>query len=274
MDVQILGPLSISEHNRDATPSARKPKQLLSLLLLNEGRVVSTDSLITEIWDTRPPRSVQTTLQTYVVQVRRLLSEALQIPVGKVARDVLLTRNGGYTLILRDANFDLYRFRSLEQAGMGAFEEGDEESAVRIFDQALALWRGNALADVEVGRLLEPEVARLEQSRLTVVECRLETELRRGRHRQSLSELASLTARYDDNENLHALYMLALYRAGHRGKALERYRSFHKWMRDELGLEPSPRLQRLHHAVLDGDPALDEALAQDDLIAGLSGRGR
>ncbi|WP_416971107.1 AfsR/SARP family transcriptional regulator [Streptomyces sp. 4F14] len=273
MDVRLLGPLSLSAHNRDATPSARKPKQLISLLLLNEGGVVSTGSLISEIWDTQPPRSVQTTLQTYVVQVRKLLSEALQIPVGKVAGNVLLTRNGGYTLVLPDANFDLYRFRSLEQAGMGAFEDGDDESASRIFAQALALWRGNALADVEVGRMLEPEVARLEQSRLTVVECRLEIELRRGRHRQSLSELASLTARYDDNENLHVLYMLALYRSGYRGKALEKYRSFHKWMRDELGLDPSPRLQRLHHAVLDADPALDEAADRDDLTAVLSGRG-
>ncbi|GAV38931.1 transcriptional regulatory protein EmbR [Streptomyces acidiscabies] len=273
MDIRILGSLSLSEHGRDATPSARKPKQLISLLLLNEDRVVSTESLISEIWDTRPPRSVQTTLQTYVVQVRKLLSEALQIPVGKVARNVLLTRNGGYTLILRDADFDLYRFRSLEQAGMTAFEEGDDESAVRTFDQALALWRGNALADVEAGRMLEPEVARLEQSRLTVMECRLEIELRRGRHRQSLGELASLTARYDDNENLHALYMLALYRSGYRGKALEKYRSFHKWMRDELGLDPSPRLQRLHHAVLDGDPALDGATAREGLSAVLpSGR--
>lgn len=267
MDVRILGLLAVSHHDRDATPSARKPRQLLSLLLLSEGEVVSTKSLISEIWDTRPPKSVQTTLQTYVVQIRKYLSKALQIPATTVAGNVLLTRNGGYMLTLRDANVDLYEYRRLEQSGMRAFETRDDETAVRLFDQALALWRGRALADVELGRVLEPEVARLEQSRLTVVECRLETELRRGRHRQSLSELASLTARYDDNENLHALYMLALYRAGRRSQALERYRSFRKWMWDELGLEPSPRLQRLHHALLDGAPTLDEVPALDKLGA-------
>ncbi|TDD34070.1 hypothetical protein E1287_17815 [Actinomadura sp. KC06] len=258
MDIRILGPLAVTHRDRTAVPSARKPRQVLSALLLSEGEVVSTDALISEIWDTRPPKSVQTTLQTYVMQVRKHLSRALRIPAAEIAGEVLITRNGGYTLELRGATVDLYEYRSLERAGMTALEMRDDEQAVRIFDQALALWRGRALADVELGRVLEPEVARLERSRLTIVESRLEAELRRGRHRESLSELTSLTARYSYNENLHALYMLALYRSGLRSKALEIYRELRAWMIEELGIEPSPRLQQLHHSLLTGAPELDE----------------
>jgi DNA-binding SARP family transcriptional activator len=230
---------------------------VLSLLLLNEGKVVSKNSLISEIWDLRPPKSVQTTLQTYVMQIRKHLSKALDMPATGIAKSVLLTRNGGYTLTLRDSTIDLQQYRSLERAGMSAFEKRDDDGAVRIFDQALALWRGAAFADVEHGRVLEPEVAGLEQSRLTIVECRLEAELRRGRHRESLSELASLSARYKHNESLHFLYLLALYRSGWRGKALQMYHELRELMIEELGLDPSPRLQQLHQALLTGSPVLD-----------------
>ena len=200
LDVRILGPLVVAHHDLNATPSARKPRKLLSLLLLNEGKVVATSALISELWDLRPPKSVQTTLQTYVMQIRKNLSVALGIPVVDVARNMLLTRNGGYLLMLGGATIDLYEFRALERDGLHAFEMRDNENAVRIFDKALALWRGRALADVELGRVLEPEVAGLEQSRLTIVECRIEAELRRGRHRESLGALASLTAQHSLNE--------------------------------------------------------------------------
>ena len=192
------------------------------------------------------------------MQIRKNLSVALGIPVVDVARNMLLTRNGGYLLMLGGATIDLYEFRALERDGLHAFEMRDNENAVRIFDKALALWRGRALADVELGRVLEPEVAGLEQSRSTIVECRIEAELRRGRHRESLGALASLTAQHSLNENLRALYMLALYRSGRRGAALEAYHRLRALMVDEMGLEPSRRLRRLHHVLLTGDPALDE----------------
>jgi SARP family transcriptional regulator, regulator of embCAB operon len=256
MDIRVLGPLAVTHGASDATPSARKPRQVLSLLLLNEGQVVSTDSLIAEIWDLRPPKSVQTTLQTYVMQIRKRLSTALRTPVTDVARRLLVTRNNGYTLLLNDASVDLHKYRSLERIGMHAFREQDDERAVDAFSEALALWRGRALADVEVGRMLEPEVVGLEQSRSTIVEYRLEAELRRGRHRESLSELASLTAQYPYNENLNALYMLALHRSGCRHIALEVFRKLRESMIDELGLDPSPRLQQLHHAVIADTGAL------------------
>lgn len=258
MDIRVLGPLAVTHRSRSATPSARKQRQVLSLMLLGEGEVVSKSSIIGEIWDLRPPKSVHTTIQTYVMQIRKRLSAALRIPVPEVSRNVLVTRNGGYMLTLRDASIDLNEYRSLERDGMSAFAARDDEKAVPAFDQALALWRGEALADVEHGRVLEPAVAGLEQSRLTIVECRIEAELRRGRHRESLSELALLTAQHSYNENLRALYMLALYRSGRRSGALETYHKLRELMIDQLGIEPSTRLRRLHQALLAGAPALDE----------------
>jgi DNA-binding SARP family transcriptional activator len=252
MDIRVLGPLVVAHHGHSAVPSARKPRKVLSLLIFNEGAVVSTNALISEIWEDRPPRSVQTTLQTYVMQIRKQLATVLRISAAEVATKVLLTRNNGYMLVLPEADIDMRRYRFLELAGMRSFEEHDDARAERMFSQALELWRGTVLADVEHGPVLQPEVAGLEQSRLTMIECHIEVKLRRGRYHETLGELASLTAQHTYNENLHAQYMLALYRSGSRGKALETYSRLRESMVDGLGLEPSSRLQKLHHAFLAG----------------------
>jgi DNA-binding SARP family transcriptional activator len=111
--------------------------------------------------------------------------------------------------------------------------------------------------DVEHGPLMRAEVARLEQSRLTVTERKIATELRLGRHLDTLSELASLVVRHRFHEDLHAQFMLALHRSGNRNRALEVFHLLRSSMIDELGLEPSPKVQRLHHAILAAEPELD-----------------
>jgi SARP family transcriptional regulator, regulator of embCAB operon len=258
MDARVLGPLVVQHNDRQAVPTARKPRQVLSLLLLNDARIVSTAALLQELWDCRPPRSAMTTLQTYVLQLRKLLAEALDTPQAVVAKEILQTRSVGYQLNLPGGARDLYEYRQLERVGQCALHAGDDSASVEAFSRALALWRGSALGDVEHGQMLEAEVARLEQSRLTMVECRLESELRLGRHRESLSELAELVVRHSYNENLHAQYMLALHRSGCRTRALDVYHRLRASMINELGLEPSPRLQRLHCAMLTAAPHLDE----------------
>ncbi|WP_028936627.1 AfsR/SARP family transcriptional regulator [Pseudonocardia spinosispora] len=258
MDALVLGSLVLQHGDRQAVPTARKPRQVLSLLVLNEGDIVPTTSLLRELWDERPPRSAMTTLQTYVLQLRKLLAEALGTTQAEVARDVLRTGGTGYQLCLPGTVLDLEKYRGLERAGQHALEASDDDAATDLFSEALALWRGRALGDVEHGPMLRAEAARLEQSRLTMVECRLEAELRLGRHRESLSELAALVVQHSYNENLYAQYMLALYRSGCRTRALDIYRRLRASMVDELGLEPSPRLQRLQRAVLTAAPHLDD----------------
>ncbi|WP_290062361.1 AfsR/SARP family transcriptional regulator [Amycolatopsis solani] len=249
--------MTVTGRSGAAAPTARKPRQVLALLVLGEGEVLSVDSIVRELWDGQPPKSVLTTVQTYVMLIRRLLSAGLGMTGAEVARRALITRNSGYLLTLPDAGVDLRAYRSLEREGMRAFERRDDERAVRLFDDALGLWRGRAFADVELGGVLGPEVAGLEQSRLTLKECRIEAELRRGRHREMLSELTVLTAQNSYNENLHALYMLALHRSGHRGRALQTYHDLRAQMIGELGVEPSRRVQQLHQAVLTGAAAAE-----------------
>jgi SARP family transcriptional regulator, regulator of embCAB operon len=258
VEMRVLGPLVARHEAAQAVPSAGKPRKVLALLLLNEQQMVPVSALVSELWDGEPPRSALTTLQTYVLQLRKLFADALGLSSSQVAKQVLQTRNGGYLFSPGQAALDLREYRRLERTGLSALRGGDDAGAVETFDRALGLWRGSVLSDVEHGRLLQAEVARLEQSRLTMVEYQMEAELRLGRHRESLSDLAGLVVQHRFHENLHAQFMLALHRSGCRTRALEVYHRLRASMIDELGLEPSPTLQWLHHAVLTSEPQLDE----------------
>jgi DNA-binding SARP family transcriptional activator len=257
MKIKVLGPLVVSNGVNQAVPTARKPRKVFSLLLLNNSQVVPVSSLLTELWDDAPPKTALTTLQTYVLTLRKLLATAFGISQAEVARDVLQTRSNGYSFAAQPGDLDLHDYRRLEGAGECALQIGDDAEAVRLFRQALGIWRGSVLLDVEHGRLLQAEAARLEQSRLTMLERRIEAELRLGRHRDTLSDLASLVVQHPFHEDLHAQFMLALYRSGRRTRALEVFHQLRTSLIDELGLEPSVKLQRLQQAVLASSPDLD-----------------
>ncbi|MET7760685.1 AfsR/SARP family transcriptional regulator [Streptomyces sp. NPDC005393] len=267
MRVNVLGPLTLRHGALSGVPSAMKPRKVLSLLVLGDGRMVPVRSLMAELWGDQPPRTGLTTLQTYILQVRKLLAQVLGIPSAMVAREVLQTRPGGYALVLRPGQLDVHDYRNLVTEGEGALEAGHERAADAAFRQALALWQGPALVDVTpLGRPLQAEVARLEQSRLTVTERGIETRLRLGGHLEALSDLASLVVEHRFHEGIHGQYMLALHRSGQRTRALAVYQRLRMAMTEELGLEPSAKLQRLQQAVLASDPRLDHEV-------GTPGRG-
>ena len=262
VELRVLGTLSVRYNCVQAVPSARKPRQVLSLLMLSHGRVVPTSVLLAELWGDLPPRSAVPTFQGYVCQLRKSFALALGIPVMTVAESVLRTHGSGYSLaVAADTYFDLTEYRRLEAAALRYFDARDDAEAVETADRALALWHGPALADVAHGTVLAVEVAALEQARSTLLECRMEARLRLGRHRESLSELGALVMRDNYNENLNAQYMLALYRSGCRERALSVYQRLRTTMVRELGLEPSPWLQRLHSALIAADPRLDDRQA-------------
>ncbi|GAA2347095.1 AfsR/SARP family transcriptional regulator [Streptomyces violaceusniger] len=267
MRVSVLGPLTLGLGARSGVPSAMKPRKVLSLLLLNAGRMVPVQSLMAELWGDQPPRTGLTTLQTYILHLRKLLAEGLGMSSAAVTRDVLQTRPGGYAMVVSPGELDVHEYRDLVAEGEGALEAGDERTADTSFRRALALWQGPALVDVTPhGRPLQAEVARLEQSRLTVTERGIETRLRLGGHLEVLSDLASLVVEHRFHEGLHGQYMLALHRSGQRTRALTVYQRLRMAMTEELGLEPSAKLQRLQQAVLVSDPRLDQE-------AGAPGRG-
>jgi SARP family transcriptional regulator, regulator of embCAB operon len=258
MSVQLLGPFTAWMGQRPVTPSAAKQSQILALLALNAGRVVTVATLAEELWGDAPPRSSATTLQPYVLHLRNRLAAAG--PGG--TREYLGTRHSGYLLDAGCCQTDVEEFGRLARFGRQAAEAGDQRAASDLLGRALALWRGPVLVDVPLGRVLELEAASLEATRLGVLERRIEADLALRRHADLVGELTLLVARNPMNENFCALLMTALYRSGHAGRALESYRRLRTVLRSELGLEPCPRLQQLQQAVLSGDLALDSAAAQ------------
>lgn len=255
MEINVLGPLTASEAGTSIVPSAAKPRQILAVLALNANHVVTVTRLMEELWGSDLPRSAPTTLQTYILQLRRKLSAALGSVTG--AKDVLATRHSGYQLSMDASAVDAWQFDQLTVAGYAAYEAGDAARASRRLSEALNLWRGPALVDLQHGTLLEVEVMRLRESRLAALERRLDADLAMRRHHELLGELAGLTAEFPLHENLHAQFMLALYRCGRPSQALEAFRRLRSGLVDELGLEPSARVQRLQRAILSADPVLD-----------------
>lgn len=255
INVRLLGPLSAHLDHRQIAPSAAKQRQILALLALNTGRVVTVSTLVEELWGDYPPRSSATTLQTYILQLRNRLAAASLGESG--ARAVLSTRHGGYMLEETACETDVDEFDCLSAAGRTAAEIGDHRAASEQLGRALSLWRGPALVDVQLGRVLELEATSLEETRLGVLERRIEVDLALGRHTDLLGELTLLAARNPMNENFCALLITALYRSGHAARALKAFQRVRTVLRDELGIEPCPRLRRLQQAILSRDPALE-----------------
>ncbi|MEW1956732.1 AfsR/SARP family transcriptional regulator [Kineococcus sp. NPDC059986] len=261
MDVKLLGPLEAGVDGIGTAPTAAKPRQVLALLALNPGRVVPVSTLVDELWGERVPRSAATTLQTYVLQLRRMLTVALA-PCGLAAKDVLVTRHAGYGLDIAPGAVDVHRFDELRTAGRAAAEAGDAHAASDLLGRALDLWRGPALVDVETGPVLSIEVAGMEENRLAVLEARIDADLTLGRHGAVLGELAVLTARHPLHETFCAQYMTALYRAGRASRALAEFTRLRHTLDEELGLEPTLPLRRLQEAVLRSDERLDAGRPQ------------
>jgi 8-oxo-dGTP pyrophosphatase MutT (NUDIX family) len=164
-----------------------------------------------------------------------------------------VTQPPGYVLRVDPSDVDLGRFEQLvSEAGRAA-----PDSAARKLGEALALWRGPALADLAYESFAQVEIARLEEMRLAVLEQRIDADLARGRHAQLVGELEALVARHPLRERLRGQLMLALYRSARQAEALEAYRAARRELQEELGLEPSAELKQLEQAILRQDPDLD-----------------
>lgn len=267
MDVKVLGPVSVTQGRRSVMPTAGKPRQVLSLLALNADRLVTVPTLMEEIWGEAPPRSAATTLQTYIMQLRRLIARALAGDPHTQPKDVLVTQPGGYLLQVSPGEVDSFEFGRLAAAGRRAFADGDDAGCSELLGRALALWRGPALVDVSVGRVLELEALGLEEARMAALERRIQADLNLGRHGELIGELRVLAARHPMNEHLHMQLMIALYRSGHAWRALEAFHTLRRALNDELGLEPSIQVHRLQQAILTGDLALELSTGGDRLRA-------
>jgi DNA-binding SARP family transcriptional activator len=215
-------------------------------------------TLMDELWDGHAPKTAPAAVQNYVFQQRTKFAEVTGQNTDTVGSEILCTARNGYEFVAEPTQFDLRTYHQLERAGEAAMADGDLVTAAQDFREALSLWRGPALADVEPGPRIRAELAGLEQSRATMLDHRIELELRLGRHREILGELTVLVSHERFHEDLHAQFIIALYRCGYRARALEAFHRLRKDMVSKFGLEPSPRLQQYYRAVLTCDPGLDE----------------
>ncbi|MFF0885118.1 BTAD domain-containing putative transcriptional regulator [Streptomyces sp. NPDC003456] len=258
MDIAVLGALDVRENGVSVTPTAPKPRQVLALLALHADQMVPVATLTEELWGQKPPRSARTTLQTYVLQLRELISAAIerdpQDAPARTAKDVLVTSPGGYLLNTSHGASDVREFERLAGTGYRAMDAGDFAGAARQLRDALSLWTGSALADVHTGAQLDMETRRLEETRLCALDQRIEADLRLGRHRELLGELTVLVSRYRTHETLHGQFMLALHRSGRRSEALDVYQRLRTALVRELGLEPSAGLRRMQRSILVSGP--------------------
>jgi DNA-binding SARP family transcriptional activator len=243
MDFRLLGPLEVvSEHDQPIALGGVKQRSVLAALLLQANEVVSTDRLIDQLWGAAPPATAAKSIQVYVSRLRKALGE------GRLS-----THGHGYLLRAEPEELDLARFEQLAGEARRAAPEG----AARKLREALALWRGPALADLAYERFAQVEIARLEEMRLAVLEQRIDADLACGRHAELVGELEALVARHPLRERLRCQLMLALYRSARQAEALEAYRAARRELQEELGLDPSTELRQLEQAILRQDAALD-----------------
>jgi DNA-binding SARP family transcriptional activator len=271
---RLLGPLEVRSDGEAVALPGGKPSALLARLLLDARRVVPVDALVDSLW-ADAPASAHKVVQVYVSQLRKALGPA-QIE----------TRAPGYVVRAGPGELDLARFESLVAA---AHNTGEPSRRAKVLRQALALWRGPALAEFRNAPFAQAASRRLAELRLNALELRLEADLQLGEDASVVPELESLVAQEPLREALRRQLMLALYRSGRQAEALERYREGRRVLVEELGIEPSRALQELEHAILRQDPALDLARGRQrrrrgavvalgsglvDLLAPLCGDGR
>jgi DNA-binding SARP family transcriptional activator len=241
VEFRILGPLEVVQGRPLALGGARQ-RALLALLLTRANEVVSTDRLIDELWGERPPKAADNALQYHVSRLRKLLAPS----------ETIVTKEPGYLIRVGPDDLDLLRFERLVEEG----QRSSPEAAARLLRQALALWRGPALADVAHESFAQPEILRLEELRLVALERRIDADLALSRDAELVAELEALVRTHPLRERLRAQLMLALYRSGRQADALKVYRETRRLLVDELGIEPSPILHELEQAILHQDPEL------------------
>jgi predicted ATPase/DNA-binding SARP family transcriptional activator len=244
----LLGPLAVwTTDGRAVGVPEVKVRALLANLLVQEGRAISADKLAEDLWGDRPPGNPVNTLQTKVSQLRRTLEKA-----EPGSRELVVHQAPGY--LLRTDAVDALRFRALARQ---AKETEDSQAKISLLSDALALWRGPALAEFADESFAAPAIQRLEEERLVALEERAEARLALGEHSGLVGELGDLVGRDPLRERLRGLQLRALYRAGRQTEALESYSELRARLAEELGLEPGPELTALHQAILKQDPALD-----------------
>ena len=241
MQIRVLGYFEVDVDDRSVAVGGPKQRAVLAMLGLEANRTVSADRLAAGLWGEELPPSAGKMIQTYVSRLRHGMAEDGEAEI--------LTHGRGYELRIDPELVDVHRLERLVAEAA--------RSNTQAAREALALFRGEPLADLADEPFATTEIPRLERLRETAAELAIDADLAAGRHQEVLPEIDALLGRSSLREHLHAQRMLALYRCGRQADALEAYRYARRTLVDEIGVEPGPDLRRLHEAILRQDPALD-----------------
>jgi predicted ATPase/DNA-binding SARP family transcriptional activator len=237
----MLGPFEVRDDDGAAAdvPGDRL-RALVIALALEPGRVVQRGTLVDWIWGEQPPADAANALQRLVSRLRKVL------PDGSIEG-----RSGGYRLAVDPENVDAVRFERLVSQG----RDDTEAQRVGRLREALALWRGSAMQDLELpdSTAFDAAVTRLERLRLTAMEDRYDAEIALGHGADLVEELTDLVDANPMRERFVAALMRALAAAGRGNEALQVYERIKETLADELGVDPSPELSALHVALLRGE---------------------
>ena len=215
IDYRLLGPIEVRVDGQILNIGGLRQRALLAVLLLRANEPVSRDVLAEHLWQQQQPPGAPHAIDVYVSRLRKVLA-----PDG---RRTLMTVPGGYLLQVGPDELDVYRVERLAKEGHNELAAGAPATAAERFSAALALWRGDALADLRYEPFFQVEIAQLEDLRIGVFEDRIGADLALGRHASLIGELGRLVAAHPLRERLAAQLMVALYRCGRRGEALAGY---------------------------------------------------
>src|SRR5580765_4858283 len=249
MEYRILGPLEVVDEGEPVLLGRLKERLVLAVLLLHANEFVSRERLIDELWGVSPPATARKAVNVYISNLRKTLT--------RDGHDAITTAEGGYRLVIDTDSLDADRHRRLVVEAHESIATGESETGSQLLQQARALWRGPALAGLQLESFGRDELAELDELRLAALMDRIDCDLALGRHEQVLGELNLLVREHPLRERLRAQQMLALYRADRQAEALDAYAEARRTLVDDLGIEPSEALQRLQQAILRHDPSLE-----------------
>ncbi len=242
---QLLGPLAIADGPDTVVLQPSKPANLLAALLLNANSTVSAGYLQRAVWGEEQPATAKAALQTCVLRLRRLFAK------HGVTGTSIEAVPGGYRIVAGPPTLDLLAYR--DQVRRATAMDRDPEAELYTLRDALSLWQGALLANVRSAVLHRDEVPRLAEERLRVVERVCDLLLGLGRCGEALVDLWTATRVYPGHERFHEQLIEALYRSGRQSQALAEYRRVKDFLREELGVDPSPSLRRLELSILRGE---------------------
>ena len=249
LEFRILGPLEVVGSAGPVHLRGPKQRATLAILLLNASRVVSIDALADQLYAGRAPVTAATQVHRQISELRKTLGEPARIE----------TRSPGYAIRVAPEQLDLKRFERLTEEAAGALARGEAREALDLQREALSLWRGPPLADLDHEPFAQHAIRRLEEMLLVALEQRVDAGLALGHHKELVGELGDLVAQHPANEQFVSRLMLALYRCGRQADAVDVYRRTRERLVENFGIEPGRALRELERAILNQDASLDAA---------------